>query len=37
LTHAPNVSPGDPRLADFLRALGGIQLAIELVARRAAR
>ena len=37
LTHAPNIAPDDQCLADFLRALGGIPLAIELVARRAAR
>jgi tetratricopeptide (TPR) repeat protein len=37
MAHALNIAPDDPRLADFLRALGGIPLAIELVARRAAR
>src|SRR5271157_1407173 len=37
LAHAPTIFPGHPRLADFLHALGGIPLAIELAARRAAR
>ena len=33
---APNIKADDPNLGDFLRALGGIPLAIELVAHRAA-
>jgi predicted ATPase len=33
---APNIAVDDPHLSDFLRALGGIPLAIELVAYRAA-
>ncbi len=33
---APNITADDPNLGDFLRALGGIPLAIELVAHRAA-
>jgi hypothetical protein len=37
LTHAPNILSSDPHLPDFLRALGGIPLAIELVACRGAR
>ena len=33
--HAPSVAPGDPNLTPFLQALGGIPLAIYLIARLA--
>jgi class 3 adenylate cyclase/tetratricopeptide (TPR) repeat protein len=36
-TYAPNIQATDPHLTAFLNGLGGIPLAIELVARRAAR